>query len=91
MAELGFPGFDHRGFVGSRRPPRRRRRSSLSSTSTLTRCSTPAAFRQRMEALGMTIPTDNTPETFAEFMRVQTARQAELAKLSGHAPLEPKR
>ncbi len=36
-------------------------------------------------------PTDNTPEKFAEFMRAQTARQAELAKLSGHAPMAPQR
>ena len=39
----------------------------------------------------MTIPTDNTPEKFAEFMRAQTRRQAELAKLSGHAPMAPQR
>src|SRR5262249_60204543 len=46
------------------------------------------AFRTRMEPLGMVIPTDNTPEKFAEFMRRENARQAELAKLSGHAPLK---
>jgi hypothetical protein len=29
--------------------------------------------------------------SFAEFMRGEIARQGELAKLSGHAPLDPKR
>ena len=33
----------------------------------------------------MTIPAVNTPATFADFMRREIARQAELAKLSGHA------
>jgi hypothetical protein len=49
------------------------------------------AFKKRMEALGMTVPADNTPEKFAAFMRVQTARQAAFAKLSWHAPLELQR
>ena len=44
-----------------------------------------------MAALGMTPPADNTPDKFAEFMRRQTARQAEFAKLSGHAPMAPQR
>lgn len=30
-------------------------------------------------------PEDNTPETFAAFMRRETAHQADLAALSGHA------
>jgi hypothetical protein len=41
-----------------------------------------------MEPLGMVIPSDNTPERFADFMRRENTRQAELAKLSGHAPLK---
>jgi hypothetical protein len=39
----------------------------------------------------MTIPADNTPGKFAAYMRQEMARQAELAKLSGHSPMEPKR
>ena len=91
MAEAGFPGFDHRGFVGLAAPAKTPPQVIAFLNKHLNEVITSAAFRQRMEALGMTIPTDNTPETFAEFMRVQTLRQAELAKLSGHAPLEPKR
>jgi hypothetical protein len=40
----------------------------------------------------MTIPAvaDNTPANFAAFMRREMARQAELAKLTGHDPMAPK-
>jgi tripartite-type tricarboxylate transporter receptor subunit TctC len=47
-----------------------------------------STFKERMGQLGMTVPTDNTPETFAAYMRREIARQADLAKLSGHAPLQ---
>lgn len=33
----------------------------------------------------MTLPEVNTPEIFAAFMQRAIARQAELAKLTGHA------
>jgi hypothetical protein len=36
----------------------------------------------------MTVPTDNTPENFTAFMQREIAKQAELKKLSGHAPLD---
>jgi hypothetical protein len=49
------------------------------------------AFRQRVEALGMTVPADNTPEQLVALMRRETARQGALAKLSGHAPMAPQR
>ena len=39
----------------------------------------------------MTIPIDNTPERFADFMRREMKRQGELARLSGQSPPEPKR
>jgi tripartite-type tricarboxylate transporter receptor subunit TctC len=50
------------------------------------------AFKTRMEALGMTIPAaqTNTPENLAAFMRAENARQAELARLTGHDPMAPK-
>ena len=43
----------------------------------------------RMEALGMTVTADNTPERLVEFMRRETARQGALAKLWGHQPMAP--
>jgi tripartite-type tricarboxylate transporter receptor subunit TctC len=90
MGEFGFPGFDHRGFVGLAAP----RKTPASIVAFLNKHLNEAinapTFRQRIEPLGMTVPTDNTPEKFAEFMQRELTRQAELAKLSGHAPLEQK-
>jgi tripartite-type tricarboxylate transporter receptor subunit TctC len=91
MGELGFPGFDHRGFVGLAAPAKTPAPIVAFLNKHLNEAINSDLFRQRMEALGMTIPTDNTPESFAEFMRRETARQGELAKLSGHSPTEPKR
>jgi tripartite-type tricarboxylate transporter receptor subunit TctC len=91
MAELGFPGFDHRGFVGLAAPGKTPAPIVALLNKHLNEAINSDAFKRRMEPLGMTIPADNTPEKFAEFMRGETARQAELAKLTGHAPLEPKR
>lgn len=91
MAELGYPGFDHRGFVGLAAPAKTPPQIIALLNKHLVDVVNSDLFRQRMEPLGMTIPTDNTPEKFADFMRRETARQAELAKLSGLAPTEPKR
>jgi tripartite-type tricarboxylate transporter receptor subunit TctC len=91
MGELGFPGFDHRGFVGLAAPARTPPQIIAVLNKHLNDVIASDLFRQRMEPLGMTIPTTNTPEEFAQFMREATARQAELAKLSGYDPMEPKR
>jgi tripartite-type tricarboxylate transporter receptor subunit TctC len=91
MRELGFPDFDHRGFVGLAAPGKTPAPIIAFLNKHLNDAINAPAFRQRMEPLGMTIPTDNTSEKFAELMRNERARQAELAKLSGHSPLEPKR
>ena len=88
MAELGFPGFDHRGFVGLAAPGKTPAPIVAFLNQHLNAAINSATFRQRMEPLGMVIPSDNTPERFADFMRRENARQAELAKLSGHAPLK---
>jgi tripartite-type tricarboxylate transporter receptor subunit TctC len=86
MAELGYPGFDHRGFVGLAAPAKTPSAVIAFLNKHLNDAINSTTFKQRMEPLGMTIPTNNTPEQFAEFMRRETARQGELAKLSGHAP-----
>jgi len=93
MRELGFPGFDHRGFVGLAAPAKTPPHIIAFLNKHLNEVINSDAFKRRMEPLGMTIPNaaDNTPEKFAEFMRVQTARQAELAKLSGYSPMEQRR
>jgi tripartite-type tricarboxylate transporter receptor subunit TctC len=90
MGELGFAGFDHRGFVGLAAPGKTPAPVVAFLNKHLNEAINSPSFRKRMEPLGMTIPTDNTPDKFAEFMRREIARQAMLAKLSGHAPLQKK-
>jgi tripartite-type tricarboxylate transporter receptor subunit TctC len=93
MAELGFPGFDHKGFVGLAAPGKTPAPVLAFLNKHLNEAIASPAFRQRLGPLGMTVPApaDNTPEKFAGFMRQEIARQAELAKLSGHAPIDQKR
>jgi tripartite-type tricarboxylate transporter receptor subunit TctC len=91
LDELGFKNFDHRGFVGLAVPAKTPAPIIAYLNKHLNEVLATDAFRQRMAALGMTPPSDNTPEKFVDFMRRQTARQAEFAKLSGHAPMAPQR
>jgi tripartite-type tricarboxylate transporter receptor subunit TctC len=88
MAELGFPGIEHAGFVGLAAPAKTPPQAVAWLNKALNDTITSAAFKARVEPLGMTIPSDNTPEKFADYMRREMTRQAELAKLSGHAPLQ---
>jgi tripartite-type tricarboxylate transporter receptor subunit TctC len=48
-------------------------------------------FKSRMAALGMTVPTENTPEGLADYMRRETKRQGELAALTGIKMTAPPR
>ena len=91
MAELGFPNFDHRGFVGLAAPAKTPAAIIVFLNRHLNEVLQSETFRNRMAALGMTVPANNTPENFAAFMRRETARQGELAKLSGHSPMVPQR
>ena len=93
MSEAGFAGFDHSGFVGLAAPGKTPAPILAFLNKQLNEAIGSTSFRQRLDPLGMTVPApaENTPEKFAEFMRREIARQAELAKLSGHAPLDPKR
>jgi tripartite-type tricarboxylate transporter receptor subunit TctC len=91
MEELGYPNFDHRGFVGLAAPAKTPAAIIAFLNKQLNDVVQSQPFRQRMEALGMTVPADNTPQSLAEFMRRETARQGVLAKLSGHQPTAPQR
>jgi tripartite-type tricarboxylate transporter receptor subunit TctC len=91
LDELGFKNFDHRGFVGLAAPAKTPAPVIALLSKTLNDVIQTDAFRKRMADLGMTVPADNTPEKFTAYMRQQTARQAEFAKLSGHAPMAPQR
>ena len=86
MAEQGYPGFDHRGFVGLAAPGKTPPAIVALLNKHLNESIHSESFRRRMEPLGMTVPAENTPETFTAFMRRELAKQAELAKLTGHSP-----
>ncbi len=87
MAELGYPNVDFRGFVGLAAPAKTPSAVIAFLNQQLNEVVQSEPFRQRMDALGMTVPADNTPEKFAEYMRSETLRHAALAKLSGHQPV----
>jgi tripartite-type tricarboxylate transporter receptor subunit TctC len=91
MEELGYPNVDFRGFVGLAAPAKTPSAVIAFLNQQLNDVVQSEAFRKRMETLGMTVPADNTPERFLEYMRSQTARQGALAKLSGHQPVVPAR
>lgn len=92
MQELGYPNFNHSGFVGLAGPPKLPPPIVAYLNKALNEALHADIFKSRMEALGMTIPEakNNTPESFAEFMRKEMVRQAELARLTGHDPMAPK-
>lgn len=93
MQELGYTNFNHSGFVGLAGPAKLSPQIVTFLNRALNEAIHSDVFRTRMQTLGMTIPAaaTNTPENFAAFMRAETARQAELAKLTGHDPTAPKR
>src|SRR5262249_62400680 len=83
MQELGYANFNHSGFVGLAGPPKLPPQIVAFLNKALNDAIHADAFKERMEALGMTIPAaaTNTPENFAAFMRSEYARQGELARL----------
>jgi tripartite-type tricarboxylate transporter receptor subunit TctC len=83
MQELGFPNFDYRGFVGLAAPGMTARPIIAYLNKELNDVVQTQEFRSRMEALGMSVPAENTPEHLTEYMRRETTRQATLAALTG--------
>jgi tripartite-type tricarboxylate transporter receptor subunit TctC len=83
MQELGFPNFDYRGFVGLAAPAKTAQPIIAYLNKQLNDVVQSQEFRSRMEALGMSVPAENTPEHLTEYMRRETTRQAALAALTG--------
>jgi tripartite-type tricarboxylate transporter receptor subunit TctC len=83
MQELGFPNFDYSGFVGLAAPAKTPAPIIATLNKLLNDIVQSQAFRSRMEALGMTVPSENTPERLADTMRRETVRQGALAALTG--------
>lgn len=86
MTEQGFPGFDHAGWVGLAAPGKTPPAIVAYLNKQVNDIIASPSYRTKIEALGMTLPDParNTPESFKAFMTSETAKQAELAKLSGH-------
>jgi tripartite-type tricarboxylate transporter receptor subunit TctC len=83
MQELGFANFDYRGFVGLAAPAKTPQPIIAYLNKQLNDVVQSQEFRSRMEALGMTVPAENTPERLADYMRRETVRQGTLAALTG--------
>lgn len=84
MAEQGFAGFDHSGFVGLAAPAKTPKEIVAFLNKHLNKALASPDLRKRFAELGMTVPdtAQNTPENFKDFMAKETARQGELAKLT---------
>src|SRR5271163_1880321 len=90
MQELGFANFDYYGFVGLAAPAKTPQPIIAYLNKELNDVVQSQEFRSRMEALGMTVPAENTPERLADTMRRETIRQATLAALTGIKMTSPR-
>jgi tripartite-type tricarboxylate transporter receptor subunit TctC len=78
--ELGYK-IDFRGFVGLSAPVKTPKPIVEYLNKQLNAVVQSEDFKKRMAALGMTVPADNTPEKYDAFIRQETVRQGEIAKL----------
>lgn len=90
--ELGY-NIDFRGFVGLAAPAKTPKPVVEYLNKQLNAVVQSDAFKSRMAALGMSVPAEagNTPEKYEAFLREETVRQGEIAKLSKDAPQGPAR
>ncbi len=92
MTELGYPNFDYSGFVGLAAPAKTPAPVIAFLNRELNAVIHSDDFKKRMEALGMTVPAaENTPDYLADYMRRETARQRDLAALTGIQMTPPAR
>lgn len=82
--ELGYD-IDFRGFVGLAAPAKTPKPIIDYLNKELNAVAQSDLFKQRMGDLGMTVPADNTPEKYDAYLRAETKRQGEIAKLTGAA------
>ncbi len=78
--ELGYK-VDFRGFVGLSAPAKTPKPIIEYLNKQLNAVVQSDAFKSRAAALGMTVPADNTPAKYDAFIRQETVRQGEIAKL----------
>jgi tripartite-type tricarboxylate transporter receptor subunit TctC len=86
MQELGYKNFVHTGFVGLSAPKGTPPEVIAKLNKALNDALRSPAIRDRIEPLGMSIPdAPNSADAYGKYMAHEAARQAELAKLTGHA------
>jgi len=86
MQELGFKGFRHTAFVGLSAPKGTPPEVIAKLNKALNESLQSTAVRERLEPLGMMIPSaPNSPEAYGAYLAQEAAYQGELAKLTGHA------
>jgi tripartite-type tricarboxylate transporter receptor subunit TctC len=88
FAELGIK-LDFRGFVGLAAPAKTPKPILEQLNKSLNAVVQSDAFKSRMAELGMSVPADNTPEKYEAYMKSETARQGQIAKLMGVTPPAP--
>jgi tripartite-type tricarboxylate transporter receptor subunit TctC len=90
--DLGYK-IDFRGFVGLAAPAKTPKPVVDLLNKHLNAVVQSDAFKSRMGPLGMAAPpaSDNTPEKYDAFMRAETVRQGEIAKLLKAQPSAPQR
>ena len=86
--ELGYK-VDFRGFVGLSAPVKTPKPIIEYLNKQLNAVVQSDAFKTRVGALGMTVPADNTPAKYDAFIRQETVRQGEIAKLTKAASPAP--
>ena len=84
FGELGYD-IDFRGFVGLAAPAKTPKPIIEYLNKELNAVVQSEPFKQSMGELGMTAPADNTPERYDAYLRAETVRQGEIAKLTGAA------
>lgn len=84
LRELGY-NIEGRGFVGLAAPARTPKPIISYLNGKLNEVVQSDLFKSRMSVLGMAAPAGNAPEKLDAFLRAETSKQAELAKLSGEA------
>lgn len=82
--ELGYD-IDFRGFVGLAAPAKTPKPIIDYLNKVTNEVANSDLFKQRMGDLGMTVPAENTPEKYDAYLRAETVRQGEIAKLTGAA------
>ncbi len=83
VAESGLPGFDLTTWFGVFVPAGTPRETVAKLNAEIVKSLESKALAERLAAMGAAPPENNTPETFAAFVRAEAAKYAQVVKSSG--------